>query len=606
MYSAKKQRCPQTRPSPLTATHGLSFPPTQEGLAPEYFWRLMWLPEKGAFLLPPPDFLDVAAHEKAEREREERETTHVVTDGDAKGFAKDGVTYMPGDHLFVDPDGCEELEPVEKVVVKEEPAYLKGGKHKGASQNLRAFCVAELLSVSKVAGGVPKQLRVRRFVRPEDVGPDCAYRSGWRDVFYSTIEEEVYVDSVTGKTRVVPPGTPEDVAGADAFVCVGTFDVEERKVKMGAVPKEVKAPTAAAAAGAAGASKAKDKGKGKASASSAAAVSADHASDAADPIRLATMDIFAGCGGLSEGMRQAGAAHAKWAIEYEPDAAEAFRLNHEGAHVFNANCNVILHRALAQSGLGDDCVACDDCKVQSAAMPEAEAAAIPKPGEVEFICGGPPCQGFSGMNRFTLKGSLWSKVQNEMILAYLSYADLYRPRRVLFQNMHARSALTCNFPPPAAPSLSRQSHTAVCSDHLITVRSSTSRRYFLLENVRNFVSFNKGATFRTAVRTLIEIGYQARAALASACIACICGATLLVSLLRRMLVCCTETELAVTSRGESKSHGSEARLWACARRSLPRLFVAGPLRRAERRLLRLRPEPQARLPLRRGAGRGHA
>lgn len=34
------------------------------------------------------------------------------------------------------------------------------------------------------------------------------------------------------------------------------------------------------------------------------------------------------------------------------------------------------------------------------------------------------------------------------------------------------------------------------------------RRYFLLENVRNFVSFNKGATFRTAVRTLIEIGYQ--------------------------------------------------------------------------------------------------
>lgn len=64
------------------------------------------------------------------------------------------------------------------------------------------------------------------------------------------------------------------------------------------------------------------------------------------------------------------------------------------------------------------------------------------------------------MNRFTAKGSLWSKVQNEMILAYLSYADVYRPR------------------------------------------------YFLLENVRNFVSFNKGLTFRTALRTLLELGYQ--------------------------------------------------------------------------------------------------
>ena len=27
-------------------------------------------------------------------------------------------------------------------------------------------------------------------------------------------------------------------------------------------------------------------------------------------------------------------------------------------------------------------------------------ASLPAPGEVEFLCGGPPCQGYSGMNRF--------------------------------------------------------------------------------------------------------------------------------------------------------------------------------------------------------------
>jgi hypothetical protein len=32
----------------------------------------------------------------------------------------------------------------------------------------------------------------------------------------------------------------------------------------------------------------------------------------------------------------------------------------------------------------------------------------------------------------------------------------------------------------------------------------------LLAQVRNFVAFNKGLTFRTALRTLLEIGYQAR------------------------------------------------------------------------------------------------
>lgn len=67
-------------------------------------------------------------------------------------------------------------------------------------------------------------------------------------------------------------------------------------------------------------------------------------------------------------------------------------------------------------------------------------------------------QGFSGMNRFNQ--STWSKVQCEMILAFLSFVDYFRPK------------------------------------------------YFLLENVRNFVSFNKGQTFRLTLASLLEMGYQ--------------------------------------------------------------------------------------------------
>ena len=38
---------------------------------------------------------------------------------------------------------------------------------------------------------------------------------------------------------------------------------------------------------------------------------------------------------------------------------------------------------------------------------------LPAPGQVDFIVGGPPCQGYSGMNRFN-KGN-WSMVQNSMV-----------------------------------------------------------------------------------------------------------------------------------------------------------------------------------------------
>ena len=64
------------------------------------------------------------------------------------------------------------------------------------------------------------------------------------------------------------------------------------------------------------------------------------------------------------------------------------------------------------------------------------------------------------MNRFN-KGN-WSVVQNSMVMSYLSFADFYRPR------------------------------------------------YFLLENVRNFVSHNKSFTFRLTLRSLLDMGYSVR------------------------------------------------------------------------------------------------
>lgn len=46
--------------------------------------------------------------------------------------------------------------------------------------------------------------------------------------------------------------------------------------------------------------------------------------------------------GLSEGLHEVGVADSRWAIEFEPSAAQAYRLNNPGCVVFNADCNNIL------------------------------------------------------------------------------------------------------------------------------------------------------------------------------------------------------------------------------------------------------------------------
>ena len=408
------------------------------GLPVQFFYRTMYVPDQGAFLDIPPGVLDAEAYIAEQAAADEAALPRLVD----KRLLLDGASYSVGDYMYLLPDAFKELQRLEAVKKHEAATYLREGQtHKGASQHLRAFAVGRLLSVN-AAGKEPESVTLRRMVRPEELGPTHGYEASRWALYDSDIQVTVKdLGSIVGPCTVLPPG---HVEGPDTFVVCGTWDAQRRCV--GPPPKDMGVPPSYAAA-----------------ASQATQPPAASSSASTDALRLKTLDIFAGCGGLSEGMRQAGAARSLWAIEYEPDAADAFRVNHPGTHVFTANCNVILRRCMAKAGLPPaEALASPEAEEQAAAMAPGEVAALPLPGQVDFICGGPPCQGFSGMNRFTQKGSLWSKVQNEMILSFLSYADLYRPR------------------------------------------------FFLLENVRNFVAFNKGLTFRTAVRTLLDIGYQVR------------------------------------------------------------------------------------------------
>ena len=88
-----------------------------------------------------------------------------------------------------------------------------------------------------------------------------------------------------------------------------------------------------------------------------------------------------------------------WAIEMWEPAAQAFRLNNPGTTVFTEDCNVLLKL------------------VMSGEKTNSLGQKLPQKGDVEMLCGGPPCQGFSGMNRFNSR--TYSKFKNSLVVSYL-------------------------------------------------------------------------------------------------------------------------------------------------------------------------------------------
>ncbi|EEC81621.1 hypothetical protein OsI_25142 [Oryza sativa Indica Group] len=419
----------------------------KKGLPMEYLCKSLYWPEKGAFFSLPHDKLGLGNGFCSSCQQKEPDCDELQILS-KNSFIYRNITYNVNDYLYIRPEFFSQ---------EEDRATFKGGRNVG----LKPYVVCHLLDVHEPAGSrkihpASTKISVRRFYRPDDISSAKAYVSDIREVYYSENIVKVPVDMIEGKCEVKKK---IDISNSDVpvmveheFFCEHFYDPATGALKQ--LPPNVKLMSVQQKA--TGALK---KNKGKQICESDQ-VDSDKCTKVSKENRLATLDIFAGCGGLSQGLQQAGVSFTKWAIEYEEPAGEAFTKNHPEAAVFVDNCNVILKAIMDKCGDADDCISTSEAAEQAAKFSQDNIMNLPVPGEVEFINGGPPCQGFSGMNRFNQ--SPWSKVQCEMILAFLSFAEYFRPR------------------------------------------------FFLLENVRNFVSFNKGQTFRLTVASLLEMGYQVR------------------------------------------------------------------------------------------------
>lgn len=130
---------------------------------------------------------------------------------------------------------------------------------------------------------------------------------------------------------------------------------------------------------------------------------------------LTCIDLFAGCGGLSLGLEQAGFQTLLFS-EINKQAAETFIANRKGHEVIP---------------IGDICQL-SDLNLQLLKMYWAYKGIH----DIDLVCGGPPCQGYSGIgHRRTFKLEKKDIPSNQLYVEMARVVSTVRPKIFLFENV---------------------------------------------------------------------------------------------------------------------------------------------------------------------------
>lgn len=129
--------------------------------------------------------------------------------------------------------------------------------------------------------------------------------------------------------------------------------------------------------------------------------------------KYTVIDLFAGCGGLSLGLYQAG-WKGVFAIEKNPCAFETLKYN-----LIDGKKHFRWPKWLPKEPL-------DILEVNKNYEKELRELQ----GTIDLVAGGPPCQGFSMAGK-----RVKDDVRNQLVFAYIDFISLVMPRLILFENV---------------------------------------------------------------------------------------------------------------------------------------------------------------------------
>ena len=144
---------------------------------------------------------------------------------------------------------------------------------------------------------------------------------------------------------------------------------------------------------------------------------------------LNTLDLFAGCGGLTEGFLQSGHFHTLGAVEWEKAPFET--LKHR------------LHTAWKMENAEDAVVRFDIQRTDELVegFNDAEYGSHPglnyivKDSPIDVIIGGPPCQAYSLAGRIRDEHGMRNDYRNYLFECYIKLVKHFKPKFFVFENV---------------------------------------------------------------------------------------------------------------------------------------------------------------------------
>ena len=148
--------------------------------------------------------------------------------------------------------------------------------------------------------------------------------------------------------------------------------------------------------------------------------------------KITTLDLFAGCGGLTEGFEMADCFETIACVEWEKSARDTLanrlrsKWGYENAEDRVLRFDVQRTRELLE-GWGDD---------PEYGSGRGLSNLIEKQGKgVDLVVGGPPCQAYSIAGRIRDENGMENDYRNFLFETYIKLVAHYRPRAIVFENV---------------------------------------------------------------------------------------------------------------------------------------------------------------------------